>query len=845
LTLLIAPAGSGKTVLLSSWLAAEVAPGRVAWLTVDRPDNDSARFWTDIVAAVRHSNPASGAAALATPSQGFDEEFLASLMNHLCEADETPILVIDDFDVIGDQAVLDGVDYVLRHAPPHLHLVIATRSDPLLSLGRLRVRRDLTEIRAAALAFTPQEAARVLAAAGVHLPDDDVEALVARTEGWAAGLALAAMSLEGAPDPGRRVARFAGDDRAVADFLASEVLAGMSADVRDFLVATSVVDEVCPALAEALSGRPDSADMLEELVRANSFVVALESSGGWYRCHNLFLQFLRNELSRHERLEIQALNRRAATWFAANDLPLAAIRHSLEAEDWQLASSLVREHWIDAFLGGRLAAMSHLLTRLPRGLAEGDPLLALAYAGSFLEVGDVAEADPYLKIAKAGTSAGRASETFVDALSIVTLNRARLSGDLEAAVTAAGRLLSDDASNEPYVETRPLRRRALAMLLLGEAELWTDRDTESRRHLRTALALAREGEEAYIVLGCLSNLAFLESRRARLRPAVELAREAIDLARRGGYTADRAVAPAYLALATSQLEWNDAAAAGSIRQAAVAGRHAAGASLRVAVALVEARIRARDEEPTGARRGLERLEAELEGTGGQRLPRSLERRVRGVMAALLVSVGEAAEAKAWLDGGKGSPYIAVVEARLALADADPARALEALAPNVPGDPDTYLGIRVEARVLRALAHRAQFEPELAAEALERALDLADPDDFRWSFVQAGPPLRELLLQQIRSGTAHRALVDELLTELGAKALVATPAAQDRELLDPLTDREETVLRYLPTLLSNAEIASELFVSINTVKAHVKCIYRKLGTTRRKDAVLRARELRLL
>jgi LuxR family transcriptional regulator, maltose regulon positive regulatory protein len=175
------------------------------------------------------------------------------------------------------------------------------------------------------------------------------------------------------PDPGQRVARFAGDDRAVADFLVSEVLAGMSAEVRDFLVATSVVDEVCPALAEALSGRPDSVEMLEELVRTISFVVALESSGGWYRCHNLFLQFLRNELSRHERLEIQALMRRAATWFAANDLPLAAIRHSLEAEDWQLASSLVREHWIDALLCGRLTAMSHLLTRLPRELADDDP----------------------------------------------------------------------------------------------------------------------------------------------------------------------------------------------------------------------------------------------------------------------------------------------------------------------------------------------------------------------------------------------------------------------------------------------------------------------------------------
>jgi LuxR family transcriptional regulator, maltose regulon positive regulatory protein len=845
LTLLIAPAGSGKTVLLSSWLAAGAAPGRVAWLTVDRPDDDPARFWAAVLATLRHSNPASSAAALPSSTEGFDEELLATLMNDLYEADEPLMLVIDNFDVIGNKAVLDGVDHMLRHAPPELHLMIATRSDPLLSLGRLRVRRDLTEIRAAALAFTVDEAADLFAASGIRLPDDDVDRLVTRTEGWAAGLALAAMSLEGAPDPVARVARFAGDDRAVVDFLATEVLAHIPSDVHEYLVQTSVVDEICPALAKALTGRRDSTEMLHELVRTNSFVVALDSSGGWYRCHNLFLQFLRNELVQRDPARLKELHRRAAEWFAAEDLPLDAISHALEAEDWPLASSLLRDHWLDAFLSGRVHAMSHLLTRLPAELTDDDPQLALAYAGSYLELGDVSKADKYLKIAKRAPAEAAAKDTFVEALAIVMLNRAQISGDLEAAATSARELLADEtADNSPFTMQRP-SRRALAMLLLGEAELWTDRPTEARRHLKTALALARESEEDYVVIGCLSHLALLEALSGRLRPAAVLAREAIELARTHRNPTDRAVAPAHLAAATAQLEWNDAAAAGSISQATAGTGGAASAVLRVAVALVEARIRARDEGPTGAQRGIERLEAALDRTRGQRLSRSLEQRVRGVMAALLLTVGEAAEAKTWLENGTRSPYTAVVEARLALADADPVHALEVLRPDVDATAETYLGTRVEALVLRAMAYRAQFEPERAAESLERALDLADPDGFHWRFVHAGAPLRDLLVQQIRAGTAHRALVDDLLAEMAAEAMVGSPLAQDRELLDPLTDREETVLRYLPTLLSNAEIASELFVSINTVKAHVKSIYRKLGTGRRKDAVLRARELRLL
>jgi LuxR family transcriptional regulator, maltose regulon positive regulatory protein len=845
LTLVVAPAGYGKTVLVSTWVEHRTAPGFVAWLTIDDRDDDPRRFWTAVLAALDRSgalNETDGLAALGPPRRGSQDEFLALLMNGLCALRDPLVLVIDDFQELSDRRALAGVEYLLRHSPPMLRVVLMTRRDPALSVTRLELRREATVLRAAALAFTEDEAGDLLAGAGIDLAHADLAVLVERTEGWAAGLALATMSLEGADDPGARLAEFAGDDRAVADYLASEVLAQLRPDLRDFMVRASAVDEVSAELAEELTGRKDARRLLDELAETNSFVVAVGGRSRWYRFHTLFLELLRSRLAQFSAGVAADVHRRAAHWYAAHDLPFEAIRHAVNAEDWPFAAALIRQHWLDAYLSGHAVTMRHLLARLPSELAERDPRLALAFAGNRLELGEVSEADRNLRRAVEGMDGQDHDDAFDETLAFVTLHRARLRGDLDEAVASAQRLLGAEPRRIADGATaRQLRRRAYALLLLGSAELWTDRLGEARRHLRGALALARENGEDYVLVGSLSHLALVDVLNGRLRSAAELSREAIELARRRGWSGAPAAAPAYLAQAVAQLHWNDAHAIRTIKQAASAvesGNH----PLRVAVALAQARIRMRDGGPAGARRGLEELEFALDRASGTRLPSPLQAFTRGSLPRLLIAVGQPDDAAALLKRAEPCAEVAVVEARFALANGDPALALEALAPYLRHDAKAYLATRIEAFALAALAHQARLDRALAVESLEVALALAEPDGFRWPLLQTGPPLRELLTRQIRSGTAHRALVGELLTDLRDGA---DGHAGERQLLHPLTEREQAVLRYLPTLLSNAEIAAELYVSINTVKAHVKSIYRKLGTTRRKDAVRRGRALRLL
>jgi LuxR family maltose regulon positive regulatory protein len=434
LTVLAAPPGAGKTILLASWMLNGDPPGPVAWVTVDRGDDDPARFWSHVVTALRSSGaaPPDGLlAGLGPPSPDALQGFLAVLVNGLAELAGPVVLVLDDLHEAPGPAVAGGLQFLLRHAPPQLRLVVASRSDPPLSLHRLRVAGQLVEIRAAELAFTPAEAGELLTGMGVELPDAEVETLWRRTEGWVAGLRLAALSLRDHPQPGRFVAEFAGDDHAVAGYLLEEVLARQAPDVQEFLLRTCVADRLCGGLADALTGRGDGERMLALLEHDHAFTTGLGPGRSWYRLHQLFAELLRAELGHRWPEDVPGLHRRAAEWHAANGMVEEAVDHALAGGDPDRAAGLLAAHGFAIVLRGRAETLRELLGRLPAGRVRDDRELALVAGAGRLALGELEEADALLD--RAG--AGRAG-------SLAGLLRARLHGDVDGAISAARRLLA-------------------------------------------------------------------------------------------------------------------------------------------------------------------------------------------------------------------------------------------------------------------------------------------------------------------------------------------------------------------------------------------------------------------
>jgi LuxR family transcriptional regulator, maltose regulon positive regulatory protein len=858
LTLVCAPAGFGKTVLLRSWTSGARRPGPVAWLSLEADDNDPARFWAYVLAALERAGALPAGAAGPPAAPGADVE-LAPLLNALEGLPATAVLVLDDFHEIGDEAILRGVQYLIRHCPPRLRLVIAARADPRLELHQLRTSGRLTELRVAELAFTPEEAAELLGVQGLTLGQHEVVLLHAHTEGWPAGLRLAALTLRGHPDPGSFVAEFAGDDRSVADYLTGEVLARQPPAVRSMLLATSILGRLTGELADALTGRDDGERMLAELERAGAFVVALRgqaagaapcdaeragtSRGGvdgrhaWYRYHQLFAELLRVEL-RHEAPErVPELHRRAAGWFAAQGLPAEAAHHALTAGDWRLATRVVLEDWHELVLGDP-TILRELLGLLPPELAGPDPELALGAAADRAGAGLPAEQ----RVAEARR---RRLPLLVAAL---RLGEAWRAGDLDLVAVAALEMLAllgeGDPADRPHDAARVFALGALAV-----AERCTGDLEAAEATLHEGIAVAtRAGLERPLV-DCTSQLALLDAARGRLRAAERRALQALDLAERQGCAKDPQTATAHLALTVVYGHWNDLAAAERhLEQAAAASADDAPGHLAALAAAQAWLLQARGDLSGG----LDALAEARRELAARRPPAYLERPLAVREAELRTAAGDPAGARAALElaerPDRPSPEVAVARARLELDEGDAKAASAILAPWLNGSATTpSLTLLVEAWLLDAMAAHTLGDRERGFRSLERALHLAEREGFRLQF-SGGRGLRELLGAQLDGPTAHRPLVAELL-QAGGPAWPAEPAGvgldDDEPLIEPLSERERIVLRYLTSALSNVEIADELYVSVNTVKTHIKSIYRKLNTTRRRDAVRRARELRLL
>jgi LuxR family maltose regulon positive regulatory protein len=845
LTVLAAPPGAGKTVLLTSWIVAGHPPGPVAWVTVDRGDDDPTRFWAHVLAALRSSGavPLDGPlAGLGPPPPDALDGFLAVLVNGLAELPRPVVVVLDDLHEATGPAVAAGLRFLLRHAPPQLRLVLAARADPPLPLHRLLLAGHLTEVRAAALAFTQAEAGELLAGLGVDLPATGLETLWRRTEGWVAGLRLAALSLRDHPDPGRFVAEFAGDDHAVGGYLVEEVLARQPSEVQEFLLRTCVTDRLCGGLANALTGRRDGERMLALLERDHAFTTGLGAGRSWYRYHPLFVELLRAELHHRWPQDVAGLHRRAAAWLAANGLVEEAVDHALAGRDPNAAAALLAAHGLAILLDGQAESVRKLLGRLPVRRVRADRELAVLAGATRFALGQLKEADAWLEPADGDSASGN----------LAGLLRARLHGDVDGVVAAGRRLLAPPREARLGHEVAETDRRALALSMVGAAELWSAGLDDAAAHLEEGRALASDGGREYLALHATGHLALLEAVRGRLGRANRLGREAAGVAGRRGWSANAPAAAGELALAWVAWCRDDlAGASAAVARAARAARAGGDRPIVLAVALADARLAACGSREDAAD-GLARLRAALADLAGWRLPRLLADAARAAEASLLLAAGDEAGAVGLLDGADaGARPLAerVVLGRLRLARRDPAAAAAMLAPrNGPQGPAPQPATAIEAWLLDAVARRRMADHAAAAGSLERALALAAPEGYPRLFVEGGAPVRALLADHLHHGTAHRQLAEALLERLLSHTtgpLAADGGERPAPMVESLSEREHVVLRYLPSMLSAGEIAAELYVSVNTVKSHIKSIYRKLDANRRWDAVRRARQLHLL
>jgi LuxR family transcriptional regulator, maltose regulon positive regulatory protein len=838
-----APPGSGKTVLLRSWISRAGVAGRAAWVPAGRGERDPQRFWLSVTGALRQTAAGSALVRELTAAPDLDGWVITErLLADLAPLDHRLWLVVDDVQELGPEA-LRQLELLIMRAPPQLRFVLAARHDVRLGLHRLRLEGGLAEIREPDLRFTVAEARELLASAGVDLPE--VAPLVERTEGWAAGLRLAALSLAGHPDPGRLAAGFSGTERTVAEYLLAEVLDRQTERVRRLLLRTSILERVNGELAGLLTGDEGGERVLQDLEAANAFVVALDPGRSWFRYHHLFADLLQLELRRTEPGQVAGLHQAGAGWLAGHGYPVEAVRHAQAARDWGLAARVLADNWPGLYLDGQAAVVHGLLAGFPAGASAADPELAAVAAADELAYGSLEAAERYLGLADRASASvpdGRAGQAQL-LLGMVWLLLARQRGNRSAVAEQARRLQTLAEAPEAARAGLGEELRALALISLGSIEFWVARFEEAERHLEHGVALARRIGRPYLEFTGLAYQAAIEFFRWSAL-AVEHAMRAVELAERHGWTDEPAVGFASLTVG-GMLAWQGRLedAEPWMQRAERTVRAEAEPAVALAIRLNRGMLelaRGRDADALAAFQAADRLAGRLAE------PNLMVLTNRSFLVHALVRLGETERAELTLaglgDNNRDLGQTRISLAALRLAQDDPHAAAAALAPVLDGSAPVPRAIWLaQAFLLEAIARDTLGDPPAAASALEHALDVAEPDGVLTMFLLHPAP--GLLQRQARQRTAHAALIADILSVLAGNSSAPPPAGLPP--LDPLSDSEIRVLRYLPTNLTAPEIARELSVSTNTVKAHTRHLYTKLGTHRRAEAVARARVLGLL
>jgi LuxR family transcriptional regulator, maltose regulon positive regulatory protein len=848
-TILSAPAGSGKTSLLRAWADRSGQPRRLAVMQVQRDQHDAQQFWLALLNAVHQASATTSRAEPPAATPDFNAPTMVGrVLSELADARDGITLVLDDLHELHSPEALAQLTRLLTSLPPHVHAILATRHDVRLRLHQLRLAGELAELRAADLRFSERETRELLDASGIALSDAGVALLHQRTEGWAAGLRLAAIALAGHPDPERFVAEFSGTHRTVAEYLLAELLDRQPPDVQQLLLGTSLLDRVNGELADLLTGRPGSEQILLSLEDANAFVESLDPERTWFRYHHLLADFLRLELRRRLPEEVPALHRRAAGWFTVQGQVVNAVRHTQAAGDWADAARLLADHSFSLTLDGQAQTMQALLRAFPPGADH--PELALVRAMGDLAQGRLDEAAAYLAVAETYAEAappGRQRRLRV-AVASLQLSLARRRGDLAGVIEQARFLASPVTGQSDEDIALGSDLRAVALMNLGTAEAWTlglPEAPDAERHLREGADLAREIGRPYLEVGCLAQLGFASLVLHSFATTQRRCREAIALAERHGWGAEPVIAPALIMLAAT-LIWTGEFDEGErwLQRTRQALQTDTGPDITLLLHQTAGLLHA------GRGRHHEALEefGAAEYRGSQLADsQALATRTTRWLPATQARIGMTGEARALLaaldDERASSGEIRNALAVIFLAEGNPAAALAAVADVLDGTAPVLGDVTVmEAHLLAGLAHRQLGDQRAASQAAERALALAEPDRLVLPFAMTGS--RELLEALPRHQTAHGALLADILDVLHG----SSPAAKEQSPSPPteeLSPGELRVLRYLPTNLSRPEIASELSVSLNTVGTHLRSIYAKLQVRDRSSAVQRARELRLL
>jgi LuxR family transcriptional regulator, maltose regulon positive regulatory protein len=882
LTLVSAPAGFGKTTLVSEWLAGCERPA--AWLSLDEGDSDPTRFLTYFVVALQSMVANIGEGVLRAlqspqpqPAQLATESLLTGLLNEIATIPDDFILVLDDYHAVDAAPVDHALTFLLEHLPPQMHLVITTREDPQLPLARLRARGQMTELRAADLRFTPAEAAGFLKEVmKLDLAVEEVTALEARTEGWIAGLQLAALSMRGRADAAAFVRAFAGDNRYIADYLVEEVLQRQPERVRSFLLQTSILDRLCGPLCDAVTGENDGALLLDALERGNLFVVPLDDKRHWFRYHHLFADVLAAHAGQEQPAQLPIWHQRASAWYADNGIPDAAIRHALAAKDFARAAGLIELEW--PAMDGRFqsAMWSGWAKALPDQLVRARPVLDLAYAWALLNGGDLEAAEARLAELERRLDTGQDSETvIVDQEQFRTLPASLATA--RAYLTLARRdLRSSVKYGQRALDFLPVEdhlRRGPAAALLSLAQ-WASGDLEAAHStLAEAMANFQKVGSLHFAISGTYGLADIRVTQGRLREAVKTYIQALQLALAQGEPLLRGTADLYLGLGELYREQGDLPAASEhLQRSEELGEQVGLSDWRYRQYRAQARFKATEGDLAGALALLDEAERHY-----RRSPVPDVRPLGALKARVWVAMGRLADALRWvheqglsvddeLSYLREFEHITLARVRLAEYGHDPAgehggqavlgamRLLDRL--HQAAEAGGRQGSVIEIGMLQALSLQMQGHQAAALVALERSLWLAEPEGYVHTFVDEGLPMVRLLSAAVAQGVmagycekllaAFSRATAEALPQPGKPDLRSASPAQllDQPLIEPLSARELEVLQLIAQGLSNEAIGARLFLALSTVKGHNRNIFEKLQVQSRTEAVARARELGL-
>ena len=845
LTLISAPAGFGKTTLVSEWVAGCERPS--AWLSLDEGDNDPTRFLAYLVAALQTIAANIGEGVLGviqSPQPPPTESILTALLNEITAVPDSFTLVLDDYHVIDSNPIDNALTFLLEHLPPQMHLVIATREDPDLPLARLRVQGQLTELRVTDLRFTPSEAAGFLnQVMGFDLSADDIAALETRTEGWIAGLQLAAISMQGHKDATSFIKSFTGSHHFVMDYLVEEVLQQQSESVQTFLLRTSILDRMCGPLCEAVLLDPASSgqETLTYLEHANLFIVPLDNERRWYRYHHLFAELLRQRLQQsaasspgNESRGVDELHKRASAWFEDNGLEIEAFHHAAAANDIERAERLIEGKGMPLHFRGAVAPVLNWLASLPTTVLDTWPSLWTSYASVLLVTGQTTVVEQKLQAAEAALQDAEPDDKNKDLVGRIAAIRATAAvnqNQVETIIAQSRRALE-------YLHPNNLAFRTSTICKLGYAyHLQGDR-AAARQAYTEVISIGRASGNVVFTLIATIGLGVLQEAENQLDLAEQTYRSVLKLF---GDQPLPFASEAYLGLARICYEWNDLDAAEHHGQQSVRlARLIENTDRVVACEVFLARLKLVRGDAAGAAAILARAgQIARQHNFVYRMPE-----VAGAQVLTLLHQGDLAAAAQLANTNE----LPISQARVYMAQGNTSTALTVLEPlRRQAEAKGWEDERLRVMILQAIAHDARGEKDKALQLLGDALAMAEPGCFIRLFVDEGTPMAHLLYE----AAAHRIMPDyvgKLLAVFEAekqKSEDKSYLSHAQPLIEPLSQRELEVLQLIAQGLSNREISERLFLALSSVKGHNLNIFGKLQVQRRTEAVARARELGLL